>query len=96
MPIELEQRGDAVRLRVRVQPRASRAEIVGEHDGALRVRLTAPPVEGAANQQLVKLLAETFRIPKSAVRVVSGETGRSKLVELEGVEIGEVARLLGG
>ncbi|HWV58005.1 MAG TPA: DUF167 domain-containing protein [Longimicrobiales bacterium] len=95
MPIEIVQRGSAVRLRVRVQPRASRTEIAGEHDGALRVRLTSPPVEGAANRQLVELLADTFRIPKSAVRVVSGESGRSKLVELEGVSRDDVARVLG-
>lgn len=96
MPIDLEQRGDAVRLRVHVQPRASRAGFAGEHDGALRVRLTAPPVEGAANQQLVELLAKSLRLPKSAVRVVSGETSRNKVVELAGVSVDEVRRVVGG
>jgi uncharacterized protein len=74
-----------VRIRVRVQPRASRTEIVGEHDGALRIRVAAPPVEGEANAELVRFLAKRLGVVKSRVRIVAGETGRSKTVEVDGV-----------
>jgi len=96
MAIRFEQRGDAVRIPVRAQPRASRSELAGEYDGALKVRLAAPPVEGAANEELVRFLARLLGVPKSAVRVVSGETGRNKMVEVEGVAVDDVARVLGG
>jgi uncharacterized protein len=74
-----------VRIRVRVQPRSSRTEIVGEHDGALRIRVAAPPVDGEANAELVRFLAKRLGVAKSRVRIVAGETGRLKTVEVEGV-----------
>jgi uncharacterized protein (TIGR00251 family) len=74
-----------VRLWVRVQPRASVSEVAGIHGDALKVRLTSPPVEGAANEALVKLLAATFGIPQSAVTIVAGASSRSKVVELAGL-----------
>lgn len=83
-----------VRLSVRVQPRASANEIVGLHGGALKVRLTAPPAEGAANRALVELLAGTFGIPVRAVTIVSGASSRTKVVELEGVTEERVSRLV--
>lgn len=84
-----------VRLRLRVQPRASRTEVAGTHGDAIRVRLTAPPVDGAANEALVRFLAERLGVSRAAVRVVSGETSRSKVVEVDGVEVGAArARLL--
>jgi uncharacterized protein (TIGR00251 family) len=70
---------------VRVIPRASRTGLAGIRDGRLLVRLTAPPVEGAANQALVRALATAFDIPRRAVRIVSGEHARQKSVLLEGV-----------
>ncbi len=96
MAIRFEQRGDAVRIPVRAQPRASRSELAGEYDGALKVRLAAPPVEGAANEELVRFLARLLGVPKSAVRVVSGDTGRNKIVEVDGVALDDVARALEG
>lgn len=96
MAIRFEQRGDAVRIPVRAQPRASRSELAGEYDGALKVRLAAPPVEGAANEELVRFLARLLGVPKSAVRVVSGDTGRNKMVEVDGVALDDVARALEG
>lgn len=96
MEIRLKQVGGAVRIPVRVQPRASRTELAGEHDGALRVRVAAPPVQGEANAELVKFLAKRLGVPKSAVRVVSGGTGRNKLLEVDGVDVGSVGRLLAG
>ncbi len=70
--------------------------MAGEYDGALKVRLAAPPVEGAANEELVRFLARRLGVPKSAVRVVSGESGRSKVVEVDGVALDHVARALEG
>lgn len=96
MAIRFEQRGDAVRIPVRAQPRASRSELAGEYDGALKVRLAAPPVEGAANEELVRFLARLLGVPKTAVRVVSGDTGRNKIVEVDGVALDDVARALEG
>jgi uncharacterized protein (TIGR00251 family) len=74
-----------VRFEVRVQPRASRSEIVGEQQGALRVRLAAPPVDGAANEALVELLADLLRVAKRNVRIVTGASSRRKVVEVDGV-----------
>lgn len=62
--------------------RASISEIVGEHDGALRVRIAAPPVDGAANAELKKLLAKRFGVSRSDVEISSGETSRSKRIRI--------------
>jgi uncharacterized protein (TIGR00251 family) len=74
-----------VRFAVRVQPRASRSEVVGVHGDALRIRLSAPPVDGAANEQLVIFLADIFAVSRRSVRILAGESSRSKLVEIDGV-----------
>jgi uncharacterized protein len=74
-----------VRFDVRVQPRASRSEIVGEQEGALRVRLAAAPVDGAANDALVELLADVLHVAKRDVRIVTGTTSRRKVVEVDDV-----------
>jgi uncharacterized protein (TIGR00251 family) len=75
---------------VRVQPRANRDEIVGEWQGALRVRLNAPPVEGRANEALRRLLAERLNVPVAAVRIASGQRGRLKRVEVQGAGVDQV------
>ena len=80
-------------MTIRVQPRASRNEVAGVHGDALKVRLTAPPVEGAANEALVDFLATTFGIPARAVTIVSGASSRTKIVELAGVTEDRVRRL---
>ena len=82
-------------LVVRVQPRASRNEIAGISGGAIRIRLMAPPVEGAANDALVRLLAARLDLPRSALALISGQTGRTKVVAVEGVSAEEVGRRLG-
>lgn len=71
-------------FRVQVVPRASRSEVSGEHDGSLRVRVAAPPVDGAANEALIRVLAKKFKVSRSAVRIVSGQNGRMKQVSIEG------------
>lgn len=75
--------GAAVRVAVHVQPRASRSEIIGQHGAALKVRLQAPPVEGAANEALVRLLAESLGVSRRSVRIVAGGTSREKTVEID-------------
>lgn len=82
-----------VRFDVRVQPRASRSEVVGEQEGALRVRLAAPPVDGAANEALVELLADLLHVAKRDVRIVAGATSRRKVVEVDGVTAERVLAL---
>jgi len=83
-----------VTLRVRVQPRASRDELSGEREGALVVRLTAPPVEGAANEALSRFLGKALGVAPSAVRVVSGTTGRNKVVSVAGLDAATVRERL--
>jgi len=73
-----------VRVSVHVQPRATRSEIVGLHGAALKVRLQAPPVDGAANEALVTLLAARLGVARRSVRVIAGTTSRAKTVEVDG------------
>ncbi len=80
---------DGVEIAVRVQARASRSEIVGVHDDALKVQVKAAPVEGAANDELTKLLAKKLKVPRSSVEVVRGHTARSKRVRVTGIGVAE-------
>ena len=80
---------DGVLIEVRVIPRASKSGIAGTRDGALLVRLNAPPVEGAANAELVEVIANALGVPKRAVSIVSGERGRLKRVAIAGVTLEE-------
>lgn len=73
-------------FKVRVVPRASRSEIVGEHDSALRVRIAAPPVDGAANEELVRTLAQAFKVARSAIEIIAGHTSKLKKVRVTGVQ----------
>ena len=82
------------RIAVRVQPRARQNEIAGEREGALVVRVTAPPVEGKANDAVCKLLAKRLGIARSRVSVVSGTGSRKKLVEVDGVDAEALRRAL--
>jgi uncharacterized protein (TIGR00251 family) len=84
----------ASKISVLVKPRASRDSIEGWKEGSLIVRLGAPPVEGAANKALIKLLADKVRVAKGKVRIVSGEKGRNKVVEFEGVALEELKERL--
>ena len=94
--IELIEREGTIEFRVRVQPRASRDAIEGEWQGALKVRLTAPPVDDRANDACRRLLADHLNIPLSAVRILSGERSRTKRIEVRGVPVGKVRGLAGG
>lgn len=86
---------EKARISVRLTPRASREEIAGEREGIVLVRVTAPPVDGAANEALVRLLSKRLRVPKGAVTIVLGETSRTKTVEVEGLDAAAVRERLG-
>jgi uncharacterized protein (TIGR00251 family) len=79
------------RLAVHVQPRASRSAVVGEHGGALKIRLAAPPVDGAANEALVEFVAGQLGVPRRQVRLVGGAASRRKLLEIDGLDAATVA-----
>jgi uncharacterized protein (TIGR00251 family) len=83
--VEFRATSSGVRFAVAVQPRAPVTAVVGEHGDAVKIRVAAPPVAGAANDELVRFLARLLRVRGSAVSVVSGHTGRRKVVEIEGV-----------
>jgi uncharacterized protein (TIGR00251 family) len=94
MAIDIREDAEGVTLPVRVQPRASRDGLGGEREGALVVRLTAPPVEGAANEALQRFLGRAFGLPPTSVRIVAGATGRNKRVNLPGLAKADIlARL---
>jgi len=76
------QEGDAASFRVHVQPKASREGIVGEADGILKLRVTAPPVEGCANEACLRLLAKTLALPISRLHIAAGQHARVKTIRV--------------
>jgi hypothetical protein len=84
----------ATRLRLRVSPGAGRTEIVGRHGDAWKVRVSAVPARGRANDAVLRLLSERLDVPPSRIVLVSGRTGRDKIVELRGVDVADVERRL--
>jgi uncharacterized protein (TIGR00251 family) len=85
MALRVQEANGRVRLSVRVQPRASQSAVVGIHGDALKIRLSAPPVDGAANAALIEFLANTFAVSRRSVRILAGESSRSKVVEIDGI-----------
>jgi uncharacterized protein len=83
--IDYSEKDGSLTFKVRVVPRASRSEIVGAHDGALRVRIAAPPVNGAANDELVRMLARAFKVSRNAVEITAGQTSKLKEVAVSGI-----------
>jgi uncharacterized protein len=84
----------ASRISIYVQPRASKTMVAGMHDGCVKVRLAAPPVDGAANAALIEFVAERLGVAKSHVRIVSGQTSRRKVVEADNVTTEQLAAAL--
>ena len=70
---------------VRVLSNSLKSEIVGEHDGALKIKIKAPPIDGAANAELIKTLAKFFDVPKSAVEILKGQTSKTKQIKIFGI-----------
>ncbi len=80
--MEFTEKDGSITFTVRVVPRASRSEVIGEHDGALKVRIAAPPVDGAANAELVKVLAKHYRVSKSDIEIAGGSTSKRKRIKI--------------
>jgi uncharacterized protein len=85
----------AVSIDILVQPRASRARIGPEHDGRIKIAVTAPPVDGEANAAVIELVAKALGIARSSVAIVAGATGKRKTLEIEGVTLAQVRALVG-
>jgi uncharacterized protein (TIGR00251 family) len=85
---------DDIVLTLHIQPRASKNEVCGVQDNALKIRLTSPPVDGAANKLCREFLAELFDVPKSAVKIISGETSRHKRVRISDSDIARLAQIV--
>jgi uncharacterized protein len=83
--VPLNETGKGIAFSVKVHPRARRNAITGTVGGALKLALTAPPVEGRANQALIEFFADLFEIPRSSVTIASGETSRTKVVRIAGL-----------
>jgi uncharacterized protein len=92
--IKLATKDGRVTFAVRVQPRASKSGVAGELDGVLKIRLAAPPVEGRANEELIRLLAELFDAPRQRVAILSGQTSKNKVVSVSGISVDEAERIL--
>ncbi len=93
-PPYLKQNGTIVLLTIYAAPRASRDKIIGEHGGALKIAITAPPVDGKANDHLISLLADLLKVARSAVSLHSGATNRRKVFAIKGVTLDQVGRAL--
>lgn len=94
--IDFKEEAGALTFSVRVVPRASKSGLAGEHGGALKVRVAAPPVEGAANEELTRLLAKTFGVAARDVEVVSGQASKTKRVRVRGAKASDLLRVSGG
>lgn len=92
--LEIQERDGAAIVSVRVQPRASKDELAGEMNGALKIRLQAPAVENHANDALIESLAQLLKTPRSAVRILSGDRSRIKRIEIRGVTASQIHALL--
>ena len=93
-PLSIRETAAGAVFRVRVVPRASRSGIAGIQDDALKLRITAPPVEGKANEECIRLLAETLGVKKGQVTIIAGHASRTKTVAVEGLKTDQVASLI--
>lgn len=91
---EMKEKDGAVTFRLRVQPRASRTELAGEYGDALKLRITAPPVEGKANEECRRFLAKLLDVPASAVEIVSGISSKDKVIRVHNINAERVREAL--
>ncbi|MFQ5550016.1 MAG: DUF167 domain-containing protein [Gemmatimonadales bacterium] len=82
-------------LAVYLQPRASRTEVIGRHGDAIKIRVAAPPVGGAANKELTSFLSKILKVPKTRIVISRGQSGRLKMIAVEGLTDTELTRRLG-
>jgi uncharacterized protein len=92
--IALHETAAGVTFAIKVQPRARRNAVVGEMGGAVKIALTAPPVDGRANQACIEFLAELLSLPRSAIEIVSGQSSRSKVIRVAGISVQQLRLLL--
>jgi uncharacterized protein (TIGR00251 family) len=92
--IEFNQKADAVTFRVRVQPRASRTEVAGEHAGAVKLRIASPPVDGKANEECRRFLAKLLGVAVSSVEIISGDSSRDKIIRIHNVRLERVRQAM--
>src|SRR5262249_50817049 len=92
--IKLAAKEGGVTFAVRVQPRASKSGVAGDLDGILKIRLAAPPVEGEANEELIRLLAKLFDAPRQRIAIISGQTSKNKVVSVSGISVDEASKIL--
>jgi hypothetical protein len=84
-PVAVRETGNGISFTVHVQPRASRCGLAGIRDGAVRVRLTSPPVDGAANEQCLDVLARALDVRRKDIAIIAGTTSRHKTIRIEGI-----------
>ncbi|MBX2988487.1 MAG: YggU family protein [Bdellovibrionaceae bacterium] len=82
-------------MRLLIQPKASRNEIIGPHNGALKIRIQAPPIDGRANEELIEFLADVLGLAKRQLSLVRGDGARQKTVDISGLGLDEAKKLLG-
>lgn len=90
----IEQTPHGIRITVFAQPKASKNEVIGPHNGAVKIKITAPPIEGRANEAIIEFLSELFNIPKRSIQLYRGNSSRNKVFELEGVTPEQARTLL--
>ncbi|MEK2689796.1 DUF167 domain-containing protein [Bdellovibrio sp. GT3] len=83
-----------VRLHLFIQPKSSKNQVVGNHNGELKIKVSAPPVDGEANAELINYLAKLFKVAKRNISLVKGETGRHKVVEITGISKDDAEKLV--
>jgi uncharacterized protein (TIGR00251 family) len=93
--LELNEKEGAVTIRVRVQPRAARTEIVGEHNGAIKMKIAAPPVDGKANEECRRYLAKLLKVSATSVEIISGESSRDKVIRVSNMSARRILEALG-
>jgi uncharacterized protein (TIGR00251 family) len=93
--LELKETDGAVTIKVRAQPRAPRTEIIGEHAGAIKMKIAAPPVNGKANEECRRFLAKLLKVSATSIEIISGESSRDKVVRIENISARRVLETLG-
>jgi len=94
MAVDITQKNGILSFAVRVVPRASRTEIIGEHDGALKIRVSSPPVDGAANDEIIKLLAKTFGVARGNISITAGLSSRTKRISIAAADNEKIFSIL--
>lgn len=93
--INFSEKDGAIIFTVRVVPRAAKSEIIGKFDGTLKIRIASPPVDGAANMELIKILAKNLGVSKSAVEIIKGQTSKTKLIKIYGLDAEKLVKAAG-